>query len=382
MKEIQTERPRTMPVIDLRAQYRGLKSELLDAITQVLEEQHFILGPNVAALESEIAVLCRRPHAVGVASGTDALILALRAAGVEKGQEVIVPAFTFVATADAVSILGATPVFADIDLKTFNIDPAHAATLVTERTAAIIPVHLYGQPAPMGEILALASKHGIAVIEDCAQALGASWRGTPVAGIGDYGCLSFFPTKNLGAYGDGGMVTTSTKSGAERLRSLRAHGSKKKYYSDEQGMNSRLDELQAAILRVKLPHLQEWNAGRRRIAGLYREALKGIRDVILPAEVPGTTHVYHQFTIRVPARDHVQMALLESGIESVIYYPVPLHLQKMFAAMGYKRGDLPRAEKAAAEVISLPMFPEMTENDVAYIGERLSEILDYDVSMS
>ena len=375
MKAIQTERHRTLPLLDLRTQYRGLKDELLAAITQVLEDQHFILGPNVAALESEIAAFCRTPYAVGVASGTDALILALRAAGIKPGDEVIVPAFTFVATGDAVSILGGTPVFADIDFKTFNIDPAHAATLVTERTVAIIPVHLYGQPARMDELQKLATKHGLKIIEDCAQALGASWNGVPVASFGDYGCLSFFPSKNLGGYGDGGMITVKNKEGADRLRSLRAHGSRKKYHSEEQGMNSRLDELQAAILRVKLPHLNDWNAGRRRIASLYRQALSHLQDLILPAEVPGACHVYHQFTVRVPAREHVQKTLLEAGVESVVYYPVPLHLQGMFAHLGYKKGDLPRAEKAAAEAISLPMFPEMTESDVAYIAERLDEIL-------
>jgi dTDP-4-amino-4,6-dideoxygalactose transaminase len=380
MREIQTERHRTLPVTDLRVQYRSLKNELLEVITQVLEEQHFILGPNVAALESEIAAFCKTGYAVGVASGTDALILALRAAGVKPGDEVIVPAFTFVATGDAVSILGATPVFADIDLKTFNIDPAHAATLITERTVAIIPVHLYGQPAAMGEISALAVKHGLTVIEDCAQALGANWNGKPVSSIGHYGCLSFFPTKNLGGYGDGGMITVRDKESADHLRSLRAHGCRKKYHAEELGMNSRLDELQAAILRVKLPHLTEWNAKRRHIASLYRDAMGHLDDVILPVEVPGTTHVYHQFTVRVPAREHVQKALLESGIESVVYYPVPLHLQGMFAHLGYKKGDLPKSEKASVQAVSLPMFPEMTENDVAYVAERLDEILNFDRS--
>lgn len=378
MRAIPSERHRTLPVIDLRAQYRALKQQLAAAISQVLEDQHFILGPNVAALESEIAGFCRTPFAVGVASGTDALILALRAAGVKPGDEVIVPAFTFVATGDAVSILGARPVFADIDLKTFNIDTAHAASLVTDRTVAIIPVHLYGQPANMDEVRALAEKRRLVIIEDCAQGLGASWKGTPTAGIGDYGCLSFFPTKNLGGYGDGGMVTARDRESADRLRSLRAHGCRKKYHSDELGMNSRLDELQAAILRVKLPHLNQWNGARRRIASLYRQALGHLDNVILPAELPGAVHVYHQFTVRVAARDHVQKALLEAGVESVVYYPLPLHLQNLYAPLGYKKGDLPKAEKAAAEALSLPMFPEMTETDVAYVSECLEDILGYD----
>lgn len=377
MTIIAGERHGTLPVIDLRAQYRTLHGELVAAIMQVLNDQHFILGPNVAALESEIAGFCKSPCAVGVASGTDALILALRAAGIGPGDEVIVPAFTFVATADAVSLVGATPVFADIDPATFTIDVNHAATLVSERTAAIIPVHLYGQPADMDKIKALAEKRHLVVIEDCAQALGASWKGTPVAGIGDFGCLSFFPTKNLGGYGDGGMVTARDKQAVEQLRMLRAHGSRKKYLSEIQGMNSRLDELQAAILRVKLPHLNTWNSARRKIASFYREALAHLQEVALPRETAGAVHVYHQFTIRVPARDHILKALLEAGVESVVYYPVPLHLQKMYGHLGYKKGDLPAAERAAAEVMSLPMFPEMEESDVTYIANCLEQVLSF-----
>lgn len=375
MRAILTERHRTLPVIDLRAQYRTLRQELAAAIMQVLEDQQFILGPNVAALESEIAAFCKSPCAVGVASGTDALILALRAAGVSAGDEVIVPSFTFVATADAVSILGAAPVFADIDPATFNIDLEHASTLISERTVAIIPVHLYGQPADMDKVRGLAEKRHLMVIEDCAQALGASWKGVPVASIGDYGCLSFFPTKNLGCYGDGGMVTARHKESADRLRMLRAHGSKKKYHFEEQGMNSRLDELQAAILRVKLPNLTEWNNMRRNIAAMYKEALDHLEELVLPLEAPSAIHVYHQFTIRVPARDQVQTALLAAGVESVVYYPVPLHLQKMYSELGNKKGELPAAERAATEALSLPIFPEMTATDVAYVSECLKEIL-------
>jgi len=375
MRTIPTDRNRTLPVLDLAAQYRGLKEELVTAVLQVLEDQHFILGPNVAALEGEIANFCRSPHAIGVASGTDALILALRAAGVRPGDEVIVPAFSFVATADAVSILGAKPLFADIDPATFNIDMEHASTLVTDRTVAIIPVHLYGQPADMDKVRDLAERRRLIVIEDCAQALGASWKGTPVASIGDYGCISFFPTKNLGGCGDGGMITTRDREGADHLRMLRAHGSRKKYHFEEQGMNSRLDELQAAILRVKLPKLTAWNDARRAIANLYKQALENVEDLALPLEATGSVHVYHQFTVRVPVRDHVQMALLEAGVQSVVYYPVPLHLQNMYIPLGHKKGELPAAECAAAEVLSLPMFPEMTEMDVAYVSECLKEIL-------
>ena len=248
---------RKLPIVDLKAQYNGLREDILSAVSDVLENAHFILGPNVAALEREIAAFCQSPYAIGVASGTDALILALRAAGIQAGDEVIVPAFSFVATADAVSILGATPVFADVDPTTLNIDVEQAAGLVTDRTRGIVPVHLYGQPADMGSVLDLAERYNLVVIEDCAQALGASWAGQPVGSLGDYGCISFFPTKNLGAYGDGGMITAHSQRSAARLRKLRIHGSDKKYCHDEQGMNSRLDELQAAVLRVKLPHLAQ-----------------------------------------------------------------------------------------------------------------------------
>jgi dTDP-4-amino-4,6-dideoxygalactose transaminase len=310
-----------------------------------------------------------------VASGTDALILALRAAHVQAGDEVILPAFSFIATADAVAILGATPVFADIDPLTLNIDVAHAETLVTDRTRAIIPVHLYGQTADMDAVLSVARRHSLLVIEDCAQALGARWKNRKTCSFGDYGCISFFPSKNLGAYGDGGMVTVPTAEQAETLRALRSHGSRRKYYSDVQGMNSRLDELQAAILRVKLPHLDEWNEGRRHVAAMYDVALRNVQEVTLPFASADSLHVYHQFTIRVPHRNEVQQSLKEHGVQTFVYYPVPLHLQTMFAALGYKKGDLPVAEQASQEVLSLPMFPEMKWEDVEYVANCLSQSL-------
>jgi dTDP-4-amino-4,6-dideoxygalactose transaminase len=364
-----------LPVVDLKAQYNSLRDEIMAAVSDVLENSHFILGPNVAALEREVADFCESPYAVGVASGTDALILALRAADVGPGDEVLVPAFSFVATADAVSILGATPVFTDIDPITLNMDVNHAISLVSDRTRAIVPVHLYGQPADMGEVLKLAKQRNLIVIEDCAQALGATWRGQPVGSLGDYGCISFFPTKNLGAYGDGGMITAYDQHSARRLKMLRVHGSKTKYHHDEQGMNSRLDELQAAILRVKLPHLTRWNSERRRVATLYREALAHLEEIVLPSESSDSLHVYHQFTIRLKGRDALQRALHESGIESVVYYPVPLHLQSMYSQLGYREGDLPVSERAAAEVLSLPIFPEMTQNDVEYVAECIEALI-------
>jgi len=371
---------RNLPILDLKTQYSTLRTEIQAAINQVLEDQHFILGPNVQALEGEIAAQCDSPFAVGVASGSDALILALRAAGIQPGDEVIVPAFSFIATADSVSILDATPVFADINPLTFNIDLAHAATLVTDRTRALLPVHLYGQPAEMDAVMALAGRHSLTVIEDCAQALGAKWKGRPTCSFGDYGCISFFPSKNLGAYGDGGMITARRAEQAENLKMLRSHGSRKKYYSDAQGMNSRLDELQAAILRVKRKYLSSWNEGRRRVAGLYREMLQGIPDVVSPYECPEAEHVYHQYTIRIPNRDRVQKSLGDLGIQTFVYYPVPLHLQTMYGGLGYKRGDLPGAEQAALEVLSLPMFPEMTQDDVEYVAACLGQCLAHSLA--
>jgi len=362
-----------LPILDLKAQYDGLREEIAVAISGVLESQHFILGPNVSALEREIAAFCGTPSAIGAASGTDALILALRAAHVGPGDEVIVPAFSFIATADAVSILGARPVFSDVDPDTLNLNVAHAASLVTPRTKAIIPVHLYGQPADMDAVMALAMRHNLLVIEDCAQGLGARWRGTRVCAFGDYGCISFFPSKNLGAYGDGGMVTTSNEEDGRHIAALRSHGSTQKYHSDIQGMNSRLDELQAAILRVKLRKLEEWNEARRQVAAMYRAALAGQERIQLPYERPEATHVYHQFTVRIENRDAVQRQLAEACIQSIVYYPIPLHLQNMFQDLGYRQGDLPVAERASSEVLSLPMYPELTLSDIDYITAKLIE---------
>ncbi len=373
---------RKLPIVDLRAQYNGLRDDILAAVSDVLENAHYILGPNVAALEREIADLCQSSYAVGVASGTDALILALRAAGIQAGNEVIVPAFTFVATADAVSILGATPIFADVEPTTLNMDVDHAASLVTSRTRAIIPVHLYGRPANMRAVLDLGVRHNVVVIEDCAQALGARYEGEPVGSRGDYGCISFFPTKNLGGYGDGGMVTAHDQRSAASLRKLRAHGSDRKYRHDEQGMNSRLDELQAAMLRVKLPHLERWNVERRRIADQYRVALAHIDEIILPSDPPDAYHVYHQFTIRHCQRAAIQAALREWGIETVVYYPIPLHMQPMYEHLGYRQGQLPVSERAATEVLSLPMFPEMTEEDVYYVAEKIEKALSIHLRQS
>jgi dTDP-4-amino-4,6-dideoxygalactose transaminase len=360
-----------IPALDLKAQYKSIESEIKAALFEVLESQHFILGPNVKALEEEVAQYCERSFGVGVASGTDALILALKAADVGPGDEVIVPSFSFIATADAVSLLGAVPVFVDIDPDTFCIQPAQIEERITKRTKAIIPVHIYGHAAEMDPILMLARQHKLMVIEDNAQAIGATYRGKRTASFGDIGCLSFFPSKNLGGFGDGGMVVTNSAEMVSHLRSLRAHGATNKYYTVEQGWNSRLDEIQAAILRVKLRHLESWSAGRRNRAAQYNRLLAGMKGVVIPHVADNCQHVYHQYTVRVHKRDKVQKTLADMGIASTVYYPTPIHLQPIYASLGYKQGDLPETEKAAAEVLSLPIYPELTDEQMEQVAQGL-----------
>jgi dTDP-4-amino-4,6-dideoxygalactose transaminase len=360
-------------MLDLVAQFQTLQQELRAAIEDVLCSGRFILGPQVEAFEREIATTCGVRHAVGVASGTDALLLSLRAADVGHGDEVIVPAFSYIATADAVSLLGATPVFCDILADTFNLDPAHLERHITSRTKAVVPVHLFGQPAAMDRILPLARSANLAVIEDAAQAIGATCGGRPAGSLGQFGCLSFFPTKNLGACGDAGMVLTSSPEAAARLRSLRGHGTvAHKYISEEQGWNSRLDELQAAILRVKLRHLAEWTAARQAHAARYESLLRAVPRLTLPRVASGCTHVFHQYTVRVADRERVQKHLAGQGIASTVYYPVPLHLQPMFANLGYQPGSMPQAERAALEVLSLPVYPELTPAQIERVATALA----------
>jgi dTDP-4-amino-4,6-dideoxygalactose transaminase len=366
-----------VPMLDLAAQYRSIQDEIHAAINRVLESQHFILGPEVKALEQEVARYCDRKFGVGVASGTDALILALCACGVGPGDEVIVPSFTFIATADSVSILGAKPVFADIDPVTFCIDPEQIAKKITDKTKAIVPVHLYGQTADMDPILALADQHDLFVVEDTAQAIGATYKGRKAASIGDLGCLSFFPSKNLGGYGDGGMIVTDSEDFAKNLRSLRAHGTTKKYFSEVQGWNSRLDEIQAAILRVKLRHLDNWSTGRRERAAYYDRLLRQqIPSVIAPVTAPSREHVFHQYTVRVENRNAVSKALAERGIPSTVYYPVPIHMQPIYASLGYEQGDLPESERAANEALSLPIFPELTNTQIESVVSSLADVVN------
>ncbi len=351
-----------IPLLDLKAQYRSLQAEMDAAVCAVMAEGHFILGPNVSALEAEIAAYLGVRHAVGVASGTDALIIGLRAAGVGAGDEVIVPAYTFFATAGAVLTVGAVPVIVDVDPRTYALDTAQVEARLTARTRAIVPVHLYGHPAPMEAVLALARKHHLRVVEDNAQAFGARYHGQRTASLGDVGCLSFFPTKNLGGYGDGGMVVTNDDGIAEQARMLRVHGWKRKYYPEMLGYNSRLDEIQAAVLRVKLKYVDGWNQQRRALAEVYRA---GFADspVGVPVEEPGCEHVYHLYVVRVPQRAAVQARLKAAGIASDVYYPQPLHLTQPCRKLGGAEGDFPQAEQASRETLAIPLYPEMSSAD-------------------
>ena len=365
--------PDAIPQLDLAAQYASIGPEIRAAIDRVVASQQFILGREGTSLESEIADLCGVTHGIGLASGTDALILALRACGVQPGDEVLLPPFTFVATGSAVSAIGAKPVFADIDPRTFNLDPVQLEHRVTPRTRAIIAVHLYGLVADMPPILDFAGSRGLPVIEDAAQAIGAGYNGRRAGSFGEVGCFSFYPTKNLGAYGDAGLVVTNLESVSARLRTLRNHGQTGKYISSEPGLNSRLDELQAAILRVKLKHLSEWQKARQQRAAEYTKLLTRIPGITTPTVPAGSEHVFHQYTIRVARRDALQRFLAERKIGSTVYYPVPLHLQPLYAGLGHKPGDFPESERAAQEVLSLPLYPELKAEQVARVASAIED---------
>ncbi len=347
-----------IPVLDLAPETEALWDELMAAIQGVLKSGRFIMGPNVKAFEQEAAAYLGVKYAIGVNSGTDALVIALRAAGIGPGDEVITTPFTFFATAEAVSQVGATPVFVDIDPRTFNINPDLIEPAVTSRTRAVLPVHLYGQAADMDPIMELARKYNLKVIEDTAQAFGGEYKGRKLGTIGDAGCFSFFPSKNLGAFGDGGLIATNDGEIAEKARMLRVHGAKKKYYNEVIGYNSRLDEIQAAILRVKLPHIDQWNEARRQAAKRYDELLKEVPGIITPYEAPYARHVYHQYTVRVMdgKRDKVKLIIDEQGIGTMVYYPVPVHKLPAYADNNCR---LPGAEQAAGEVLSLPIWAEI-----------------------
>ena len=374
-------------MLDLRAQFETIGPEIRSAIEEVLAAQQFVVGPQGEALEEEIAVASGVRHAVGVASGTEALELGLHACGVGLGDEVIVPAFTFIATGSAVSTLGGRPVFADIEPATFNLDPDQIEARITPRTRAIVVVHLFGLAADMDPILAVAEKHGIAVIEDNAQSFGATYRGRKTGSMGRLGCLSFYPSKNLGAYGDAGMIVTNDDKLAIRLRALRNHGQTGQYLSTERGWNSRLDEMQAAVLRVKLRHIAEWTAKRQGHAQLYDSLLKDLPGIIPPRVPPGREHVYYLYTLRVEGRaggttrpndkgnearsDLVQQRLKDRGVASMVYYPVPLHLQPLYALLGGKPGDLRVSERAAREVLSIPIYPELTREQIERVAQEV-----------
>lgn len=361
-----------VPILDLKVQYQALRAEVDAAIHGVLERAEFILGPEVKEFERRCGSLCACERGVGVASGTDAIRLALAALEIGPGDEVITSPFTFIGTASPISRSGATPVFVDIDPRTFNLDAALLPQALSPRTRAIIAVHLYGQPADMMPILDFARQHKLFVIEDAAQALGAVYRDQPVGSLGDMGCLSFFPTKNLGCYGDGGMIVTRNAALAEKVDVLRRQGSRQKYLADRVGYNSRLDTLQAAILNVKIKYLAAWNERRRQIAHRYGELLSGTA-VVLPTEAPGCRHVFHQFTLRTPRRDALAAHLHAKGIGTMIYYPVPLHRQKVYEPLGYGPDSLPNSEKVAAEVLSLPMYPELTDVQISHVALTIKE---------
>ncbi len=359
-----------VPMVDLKTEFNVIKKEVLDMLTEILESSHYILGPKVSELEKKISDYHNISAAIGVASGTDALHLSLDGLGISEGDEVITTPFTFFATAEAIIYTGATPVFVDVEPDTLNIDASLIEEKITAKTKAVLPVHIFGHPADMTMVQKIAKKHNLKVIEDCAQAFGAAINGKRVGSFGDAGCFSFYPSKNLGAYGDGGMIILNDPAVADTIRKLRNHGSKRAYRHETVGFNSRLDEIQAGILLVKFKRIDEYNTGRRQKAALYNKLLPG--TVKCPKEKKGFYHVYHQYTIMTPERDEIQNRLKDNGISSVVYYPIPLHLQEALKFMDHKEGDFPVAEKAAKEVLSLPMHPWLEESTIKETAEIIN----------
>jgi dTDP-4-amino-4,6-dideoxygalactose transaminase len=371
-----------VPLLDLQAQYRPLRDEILATITRVCDSQRFIMGPEIDGLERELAGQLGVRHAIAVSSGTDALLLALMALDIKAGDEVVTPAFSFFATAAAIIRVGALPVLVDIEPATFNIDPAQAVAAITPRTKAILPVHLFGLSADLDPIMAATLQAGIPVIQDAAQAIGATYKSRPLGAIGAFGCFSFFPSKNLGAFGDAGLLTTTNDVLAARARLLRTHGMQPKYYHHLVGGNFRMDALQAAVLRVKAPHLQKWTEGRRANAARYRDLFRaaGLEgSVTLPVEPPGRPHIFNQFVIRTPERDALKKHLDAAGIGNEIYYPVPFHLQPCFADLGHSRGDFPHAERAAAESLAIPIYGELTESQQQAVVSAIGQFVHRNV---
>jgi len=363
-----------VPFLDLKREYASIRDEIDQAIIKVLNNTQFILGPEVKSLEEEIARYCQTKYAIGVASGTDALLLSLRAFGIEPGDEVITSTFSFFSSAGVIANLKAKPIFVDIDPLTYNIDPQQIEKKITRKTKAIMPVHLFGQCADMDSILELAKKYNIKVVEDAAQSIGAKYKGKKAGSMGDTGCFSFYPTKNLGAAGDGGMVVTNNQDLSERIRLLRVHGQKSKYSHSIVGYNSRLDTLQAAILRVKLKYLDAWHEKRRTNATYYDKPFKDT-DIITPKIESFNYHIYNQYTIAVKNRDKLKEHLTQNQIGFDTYYPVPLHVQKCFEELGYKKGNLPDSERKALEVISLPIYPGLTKEEQDYVIERIKDFI-------
>ncbi len=359
-----------IPFVDLRRQYAPLKREILSGIERALDGMQLFLGENVQQLEKDFAQFSGASHGIGVGDGTTALHILLRALGIGQGDEVITVSHTFIATTEAILLVGARPVFVDIDPRTCLMDVTKIEACITPRTKAILPVHLYGQIVDMDPLLEVAKKHNLRVIEDACQAHGAEYKGRKAGSIGDGGAFSFYFSKNLGAYGEGGFVTTNDPEIASKVRMLRDHGSNVRYHHDVLGFNARLDEIQAVVLRAKLPHLAEWNEKRRAHARLYNELLKG-SQIILPTELDGNTPVYHLYVVRVPKRNDLQSYLKDKGIFTGIHYPVPVHLQKAVEFLGYKKGDLPVTEQVVDEIISLPMFAEITDNEIRYVADSM-----------
>lgn len=364
-----------VPLLDLRAQYDTIRAEVDDAVRRVMESCYFIGGPEISALEEEIARYSQVPHAVACASGTDALLMAMWTLGIGPGDEVISPAYSFFATAGTIANNGATPVFVDIDPRTYNLDPHRLEAAITPRTKAVVAVSLFGQCCDVPALQALCDKHGLPLIEDAAQSIGSEWEGRRSGSMSTFGTFSFFPSKNLGGAGDGGMIVTQDAALAEQARLLCNHGAKPKYYHSIVGTNSRLDALQAAILRVKLRHLDRWSEGRAKNAALYNALFEGSK-VGRPYHDPRTRHIYNQYIIRVPKRDELKKHLTDRNIGCEIYYPVPLHLQKCFAPLGYKAGDMPHSEAAALETIALPIYPELTEDQIRHVAQTVLEFVE------
>lgn len=380
-------KPQPVPLLDLKAQYTPIREELREAIDRVADSQHFILGPEVEGLEREVADYSQCAHGIGVSSGSDALLVALMAIGIKPGDEVITTPYTFFATAGAVARLGARPVFVDIDPLTYNIDPVKIEAAVTDRTRAIIPVHLYGQMADMDQIMETAARHDLYVIEDAAQAIGSEYKGRRAGSIGHFGCFSFFPSKNLGGFGDGGMVTANDAQLADQVKLLRNHGYRPKYYNKVVGGNFRLDAIQAAVLRVKLKHLDSWTKARQENAALYRDlfvgaglsaapgAADGAGDVVLPTEAHDRRHIYNQFVVRSERRDALMAHLKERQIGTEIYYPVPMHVQECFADLGYAEGQFPESEAAARQTLALPIYPELTREMIESVAGAVASFI-------